>query len=118
MQSEIRDNTVYVQGEVSVQTVDKTTLAQFAQQCGQPEIHAIDCSQITRADSACLSLLLTALRQREQGSLKIQFDLDTQHSNPWYHALMVQLPALDAAQQRLWQQYLAERDIEIFAPAE
>ena len=71
MQSEIRDNIVYVAGEVSVQTVDKTTLAQFAQQCGQPEIHAIDCSQITRADSACLSLLLTALRQREQGSLKI-----------------------------------------------
>lgn len=70
MQSAIRDNIVYVQGEVSVQTVDKTTLAQFAQQCGQPEIHAIDCSQITRADSACLSLLLTALRQREQGSLK------------------------------------------------
>ena len=71
MQSAIRDNIVYVQGEVSVQTVDKTTLAQFARQCGQPEIHAIDCSQITRADSACLSLLLTALRQREQGSLKI-----------------------------------------------
>lgn len=71
MQSEIRDNIVYVQGEVGVQTVDKTTLAQFARQCGQPEIHAIDCSQITRADSACLSLLLTALRQREQGSLKI-----------------------------------------------
>ena len=71
MQSEIRDNIVYVQGEVSVQTVDKTTLAQFARQCGQSEIHAIDCSQITRADSACLSLLLTALRQREQGSLKI-----------------------------------------------
>ena len=71
MQSAIHDNIVYVQGEVSVQTVDKTTLAQFAQQCGQPEIHAIDCSQITRADSACLSLLLTALRQREQGSLKI-----------------------------------------------
>ena len=71
MQSEIRDNIVYIQGEVSVQTVDKTTLAQFARQCGQPEIHTIDCSQITRADSACLSLLLTALRQREQGSLKI-----------------------------------------------
>ena len=71
MQSEIRDNIVYVAGVVSVQTVDKTTLAQFVQQCGQPEIHAIDCSQITRADSACLSLLLTALRQREQGSLKI-----------------------------------------------
>ena len=71
MQSAIRDNIVYVQGEVSVQTVDKTTLAQFVQQCGQPEIHAMDCSQITRADSACLSLLLTALRQREQGSLKI-----------------------------------------------
>ena len=71
MQSAIRDNIVYVQGEVSVQTVDKTTLAQFARQCRQPEIHAIDLSQITRADSACLSLLLTALRQREQGSLKI-----------------------------------------------
>jgi len=37
----------------------------------QPEIHAIDLSQITRADSACLSLLLTALRQKTQGSLKI-----------------------------------------------
>lgn len=71
MQSEIRDNTAYVQGEVSVQTVNQAALAQFARQCGQPEIHAIDCSQITRADSACLSLLLTALRQREQGSLKI-----------------------------------------------
>ena len=46
------------------------------------------------------------------------FDLDTQHSNPWYNALVVQFPALDAAQQRLWHQYLAERDIEIFAPAE
>ncbi len=46
------------------------------------------------------------------------FDLDTQHSNPWYHALVVQFPALDAAQQQLWQQYLAECDIEIFAPVE
>ena len=46
------------------------------------------------------------------------FDLDTQHSNPWYNALVVQFPALNKAQQRLWQQYLAERDIEIFAPAE
>lgn len=55
--------------------------------------------------------------QAQLGSLKIQFDLNTQHSNPWYHALVVQLPALDAAQQQLWQQYLAERDIEIFAPA-
>ena len=71
MQSEIRDNIVYVAGEVSVQTVNQAALAQFTQQCRQPEIHAIDFSQITRADSACLSLLLTALRQREQGSLKI-----------------------------------------------
>ena len=46
------------------------------------------------------------------------FDLDTQHSTPWYHALVVQFPALDTAQQRLWQQYFAERDVEIFAPAE
>ena len=71
MQSETRDNTVYVAGEVSVQTVNQAALAQFTQQCRQPEIHAIDLSQITRADSACLSLLLTALRQKAQGSLKI-----------------------------------------------
>ena len=71
MQSEIRDNIVYVAGEVSVQTVNQAALAQFTQQCRQPEIHAIDLGQITRADSACLSLLLTALRQRTQGSLKI-----------------------------------------------
>ena len=62
MQSEIRDNIVYVAGEVSVQTVNQAALAQFAQQCRQPEIHAIDLSQITRADSACLCLLLEILR--------------------------------------------------------
>ena len=56
--------------------------------------------------------------QTQLDSLKIQFDLNTQHSNPWYHALVVQFPALDTAQQRLWQQYFAERDVEIFAPAE
>ena len=67
MQSEIRDNIVYVAGEVSVQTVNQAALAQFTQQCRQPEIHAVDLSQITRADSACLSLL----RQKAQGSLKI-----------------------------------------------
>ncbi len=56
--------------------------------------------------------------QTQLDSLKIQFDLNTQHSNPWYHALVVQFPTLDTAQQRLWQQYFAERDVEIFAPAE
>ena len=61
---------------------------------------------------------ITYFAQVQLGSLKIQFDLNTQNSNPWYHALVVQLPALDAAQQQLWQQYLAERDIEVFAPAE
>ena len=71
MQSEIRENIVYVAGEVSVQTINQAALAQFTQQCRQPEIHATDLSQITRADSACLSLLLTALRQKTQGSLKI-----------------------------------------------
>jgi len=40
MQSEIRDNIVYVAGEVSVQTVNQAALAQFTQQCRQPEIHA------------------------------------------------------------------------------
>ena len=72
MQSETRDNTVYVAGEVSVQTVNQAALARFAQQCRQPAIHAVDLSRITRADSACLSLIFTALRQKAQGSLKIR----------------------------------------------
>lgn len=44
------------------------------------------------------------------------FDLDTQHSNPWYHALVVQFPALNKAQQRLWQQYFAERILRFLPP--
>ncbi len=82
--------------------------------------HRLSINDLLRAyadlDQAAEELAYFA--QTQLGSLKIQFDLDTQHSNPWYHALMVQFPALDAAQQQLWQQYLAECDIEIFAPVE
>ncbi len=81
--------------------------------------HRLSINDLLRAyadlDQAAEELAYFA--QTQLGSLKIQFDLDTQHSNPWYHALVVQLPALDAAQQQLWQQHLAERDIEVFAPA-
>ena len=44
------------------------------------------------------------------------FDLDTQHSNPWYNALVVQFPALDAAQQRLWQSNTSPSAILRFLP--
>ena len=70
MQSEIRDGRICVSGCVSIQTLNDKQCRLFRNQCMQPETHSIDFSGVTRADSACISLLLIALRER-QGSLKL-----------------------------------------------
>ena len=70
MHSEIREGCLYVSGEVSVRTLDKAAYACFAAQCGQPETHSADFGGVEKADSACIALLMAALRTK--GSLKLQ----------------------------------------------
>ena len=69
MHSEIREGCLYVSGEVSVRTLDKAAYARFAAQCGQPETHSADFGGVEKADSACIALLMAALRTK--GSLKL-----------------------------------------------
>lgn len=62
MKSEVRNGILHISGDVTVKTVTSAAYAQFEQQCRLKEIEAIDLSGVSRADSACISLLLTALR--------------------------------------------------------
>ncbi|OSI10452.1 STAS domain-containing protein [Neisseria zoodegmatis] len=62
MQSEVRDGVLYVKGEVTVKTITPANYARFEQQCRLNETHTVDLSEVSRADSSCVSLLLTALR--------------------------------------------------------
>lgn len=70
MQIRTENHTVYISGEVSVQTLTAALHRQFEQQCRQPEINQLDFGGVQKADSACLSCLLSAQRIRS-GSLKI-----------------------------------------------
>ncbi|UOO81894.1 STAS domain-containing protein [Uruburuella testudinis] len=62
MNSESRNGVLYLSGEVTVKTVASANYARFEQQCRAHEVHTLDLSGVTQADSACVSLLLTALR--------------------------------------------------------
>ena len=69
MQTEVNDNRLMLRGEVSVRTVNRAACEPFLRLIKQPEIDTLDLSGVERADSACVSLLLNALR--EKSSLKI-----------------------------------------------
>lgn len=62
MNSENRNGTLYLSGEVTVKTVTSAPYTKFRQQCRATETQQINLSSIVRADSACVSLLLEALR--------------------------------------------------------
>ncbi len=64
MESEVRDGVLYVGGNVTVKTVTQAVYSRFEQQCRLKETAAVDFSGVNRADSACVSLLLTALRAK------------------------------------------------------
>lgn len=66
----IDNDCLKIRGMVSVQTLTRQEFKQFVQLCQQPEVHRVDLSEVVRADSACISLLLTALRENVSGSLK------------------------------------------------
>ena len=62
MNSETRDGTLYLSGDITVKTVTAAAFAGFRQQCRLKDIRILDLDKVGRADSACVSLLLTALR--------------------------------------------------------
>ncbi|MDO4641925.1 MAG: STAS domain-containing protein [Neisseria sp.] len=65
MKTEIRESVLLLSGEVRVTTVTNAAYRQFRQACENPQVNTIDLSGVTRADSACLSLLLAAVRRKE-----------------------------------------------------
>lgn len=70
MNSETRDGTLYLSGDITVKTVTAAAFAGFERQCRLKDIRILDLAEVGRADSACVSLLLTALRAN--GSLEIR----------------------------------------------
>lgn len=63
MNTEIRESVLLLGGDVTVTTVSAAAYRQFRQACGNPQVQELDLSGVARADSACLSLLLAAVRQ-------------------------------------------------------
>ncbi|WP_107688941.1 STAS domain-containing protein [Neisseria wadsworthii] len=70
MNTEIRENVLLLSGEVTVTTVTAATFRQFRQACASPKIETLDLSGVTRADSACLSLLLSAVRREPKPAIR------------------------------------------------
>ena len=66
MQTEIRNGTLYISGDVTVKTLTASAFARYEQQCRLKETDSIDFSQVGKADSACVSLLLNALRRTDK----------------------------------------------------
>lgn len=62
MHTEHRDGVLSISGEVTVKTVTAAAFSKFEQQCRLKETDSIDLARVSRADSACVSLLLAALR--------------------------------------------------------
>ncbi|MFC3874732.1 STAS domain-containing protein [Neisseria musculi] len=69
MESEVRNGVLYVGGNVTVKTVTQAVYSRFEQQCRLKETAAVDFSGVERADSACVSLLLGALRAKPEAPL-------------------------------------------------
>lgn len=70
MNSEVREQCLYLSGDVSVQTLDAAAYRQWKQQCASDDIRAIDWQGVARADSTALALMIAALRARGQSSLQ------------------------------------------------
>lgn len=71
MKSEVRDGVLHVGGSATVKTVTQAVYSRFEQQCRLKETAAVDFSGVDRADSACVSLLLAALRAKP-GALSLR----------------------------------------------
>lgn len=67
MNTEIRNGVLHLGGDITVKTVTGANYVQFEQQCRANEVHTLDLAGVGRADSACVSLLLAALRLKPAG---------------------------------------------------
>ncbi len=71
MNTEIREQVLHLGGDVTVKTVSSAAYERFEQQCRLKEVHTLDLAGVAQADSACLSLLLSALRLK-QGAITLR----------------------------------------------
>ena len=53
MNSETRDGTLYLSGDITVKTVTASAFAGFGWQCRLKDIRILDLAEVGRADSAC-----------------------------------------------------------------
>lgn len=65
---ELKENMLHLSGEITVKTVNLAMLKQLEKNC--QNVQKIDFSGVTRADSACLSLLLHCLRQKNAPAIE------------------------------------------------
>lgn len=72
MHAEIRQHTLYLSQTITMNTVNETNHAQFCALLNQP-IDTIDLSAVKEADSACLALLIAALREKQRQQQKLHF---------------------------------------------
>ena len=71
MNTEIREQVLHLGGDITVKTVSSAAYERFEQQCRLKEVHTLDLTGVAPADSACLSLLLSALRLK-QGAITLR----------------------------------------------
>lgn len=66
MHSSVENGCLSIRGAVTVQTITPAIYTQFVKQCMLPDVQTIDLHGVVQADSTCISLLLTALRQSKK----------------------------------------------------
>lgn len=71
MQIDVSSGCLYIRGDVDVQSLTRAKYSEFIGQIKQPEITSIDFGSVKKADSVCVSLLLSACRERGLNQLTI-----------------------------------------------
>lgn len=65
MHSEVRNHILYLSQAVTVNTVTDEAHEAFMR-CLREDVHTVDLSAVDEADSACVALLIAALREKKQ----------------------------------------------------
>lgn len=73
MNVECNGGVVALQAAVTMATVDAAQYRRFCQEMADSTVHTLDLAAVSRADSACVALLLAAMRikQAQQQTLKL-----------------------------------------------
>ncbi|MBP6115801.1 MAG: STAS domain-containing protein [Neisseriaceae bacterium] len=69
LQVQIDATTVGLKGDVSMQNLNPSLLAQVIKGCQQSHIDTLDLAGVGQADSACVGLLLAVIKARQQAGL-------------------------------------------------